>query len=271
MPVWQGQGYNSGLRDAFNIAWKLALVLKGVCAPSLLDTYQQERKSHAKAMINISVTAGRIFSPTNRAVAKFRDVAFRTLTLLPSIKRYITELRFKPMPRFEQGVVVHDPSLGKKSAVGRIFIQPRVTLTSGETMRLDDAIGNRFAVITWAADAGHWLDGKTRSVLDRLDAKVVTIRPMEQLSAVTDLASDTLLLGDSDGILKIWFGRQPRMTVIVRPDRIIAATCFPASIGTTLDSVADKLGLNSARHTAGPSNSDCARSTTIVAMERAAI
>jgi 3-(3-hydroxy-phenyl)propionate hydroxylase len=29
MPVWQGQGYNSGMRDAFNLAWKLALVVNG--------------------------------------------------------------------------------------------------------------------------------------------------------------------------------------------------------------------------------------------------
>ena len=29
MPVWQGQGYNSGIRDAVNLGWKLALVVNG--------------------------------------------------------------------------------------------------------------------------------------------------------------------------------------------------------------------------------------------------
>ncbi len=41
MPVWQGQGYNSGMRDAFNLAWKLALVIRGEsprCAAQYLST-----------------------------------------------------------------------------------------------------------------------------------------------------------------------------------------------------------------------------------------
>ncbi|MBN0727038.1 FAD-dependent monooxygenase, partial [Pseudomonas aeruginosa] len=44
MPVWQGQGYNSGMRDAFNLAWKLALVVNGKAGEALLDSYQQERR-----------------------------------------------------------------------------------------------------------------------------------------------------------------------------------------------------------------------------------
>ncbi len=37
MPVWQGQGYNSGMRDAFNLAWKVAMVVQGKAGPELLD------------------------------------------------------------------------------------------------------------------------------------------------------------------------------------------------------------------------------------------
>ncbi|MDR8471134.1 bifunctional 3-(3-hydroxy-phenyl)propionate/3-hydroxycinnamic acid hydroxylase, partial [Acinetobacter baumannii] len=50
MPVCQGHGYNSGMRDAFNLAWKLALVVNGKAGEALLDSYQQERRDHAKAM-----------------------------------------------------------------------------------------------------------------------------------------------------------------------------------------------------------------------------
>ncbi len=48
MPVWQGQGYNSGMRDAFNLAWKLALVVNGKAGEALLDSYQQERRDTRK-------------------------------------------------------------------------------------------------------------------------------------------------------------------------------------------------------------------------------
>ena len=48
MPVWQGQGYNSGVRDATNLAWKLAAVLRGTAVDALLDTYDTERRDHVR-------------------------------------------------------------------------------------------------------------------------------------------------------------------------------------------------------------------------------
>jgi len=47
----QGHGMNSGLQDAFNLAWKLALVCKGRCAPTLLDSYDVERRPVAEAVV----------------------------------------------------------------------------------------------------------------------------------------------------------------------------------------------------------------------------
>ena len=76
MPVWQGQGYNSGMRDAFNLAWKLALVINGKADDALLDTYQQERRDHAKAMIDLSVTAGNVLAPPKRWHGAVRDGVF---------------------------------------------------------------------------------------------------------------------------------------------------------------------------------------------------
>src|ERR1700681_3132174 len=40
-----GQGMNTGMQDAFNLAWKLSLVIAGVCKPSLLDSYSVERSA----------------------------------------------------------------------------------------------------------------------------------------------------------------------------------------------------------------------------------
>lgn len=42
------QGWNSGMRDATNLGWKLSTVLKGVAGDALLDTYTSERRYHAK-------------------------------------------------------------------------------------------------------------------------------------------------------------------------------------------------------------------------------
>jgi len=64
MPVWQGQGYNSGVRDAANLGWKLAAVVNAQAHDALLDTYDVERRKHARAMIDLSTMVGRVISPT---------------------------------------------------------------------------------------------------------------------------------------------------------------------------------------------------------------
>jgi 3-(3-hydroxy-phenyl)propionate hydroxylase len=106
MPVWQGQGYNSGQRDATNLAWKLAHVVKGLADERLLDTYTQERRDHARMMIQLSEVAGDIFAPATVRAAKIRDAVTLGLNVLPAVKQYFVEMRFKPMPRYEQGAIV---------------------------------------------------------------------------------------------------------------------------------------------------------------------
>src|SRR5690554_6535006 len=108
MPVWQGQGYNSGIRDATNLSWKLALVLKGVAGERLLETYEAERRARANAMIELSVLAGKVLSITNPVAAMLRDAFFLMLNAIPPVKRYLVGMRFKPMPKYRQGALVND-------------------------------------------------------------------------------------------------------------------------------------------------------------------
>jgi 2-polyprenyl-6-methoxyphenol hydroxylase-like FAD-dependent oxidoreductase len=46
-----GQGMNTGLQDAYNLAWKLALVVRGRAGPALLDSYEQERMPVARKLL----------------------------------------------------------------------------------------------------------------------------------------------------------------------------------------------------------------------------
>jgi 2,4-dichlorophenol 6-monooxygenase len=50
-PPSNGLGSNTSIQDSFNIAWKLAAVLKGQAGPALLDTYSQERAPVAKQIV----------------------------------------------------------------------------------------------------------------------------------------------------------------------------------------------------------------------------
>ena len=49
-----GQGMNTGIQDAANLAWKLALVLRGCASPSLLDSYERERRQVAQDVVSMT-------------------------------------------------------------------------------------------------------------------------------------------------------------------------------------------------------------------------
>lgn len=69
-PPTGGQGMNTGIQDAYNLAWKLALVLKGAATPALLDTYEAERRPVAEGVIaqtvEESINLGRPGRPMHR-------------------------------------------------------------------------------------------------------------------------------------------------------------------------------------------------------------
>lgn len=69
MPPWIGQGMSAGVRDAANLCWKLAAVLRGQAPDSLLDSYQAERKPHVTEVTRRACFVGRIITERNRVLA----------------------------------------------------------------------------------------------------------------------------------------------------------------------------------------------------------
>lgn len=234
MPVWQGQGYNSGIRDAFNLGWKLAMVLRGAADDALLDSYEAERREHARAMIMLSETAGRIFAPGNAALALLRDVATRALQAMPAIKRYFLEMRFKPMPRYRIGALHYANGFDPASPVGTMFIQPRVDTMDAANQRLDDVLGAGFAVIAWGIDPSHHLSAPARAVLTTLDARLFCAVPPNQLAYESLRRSGSAILGDRDLRLKAWFEQHRESILVLRPDRFVAAACQGKNLSETL-------------------------------------
>jgi len=73
MPPFLGQGMCSGVRDAHNLVWKLALVLRGLASDELLDTYEIERSPHVRSIIETAVALGGLLQTTDPKVAAERD------------------------------------------------------------------------------------------------------------------------------------------------------------------------------------------------------
>jgi 3-(3-hydroxy-phenyl)propionate hydroxylase len=250
MPVWQGQGYNSGVRDATNLAWKLTAVLRGVADDALLDTYDTERRDHAKAMIDVSVAMGRILSPTNKAVAGARDKLAAALNLVPAAKRWIAEGRYKPRPRFHVGALVDAVGpAAEGQPVGQMFPQPRVDTRTEQNVLLDDVLGPWFSVLVWGNDPRTVFDQTSLDTLTRLGVKLISVRPSTQLhwdAAPTGdprEALDVTVIGDATGRLKTWFDNHPVGFVIVRPDRYVAAAALSQHAPSVTAALAAALSL----------------------------
>jgi 3-(3-hydroxy-phenyl)propionate hydroxylase len=257
MPVWQGQGYNSGIRDATNLAWKLAAVLRGTASAALLDTYDAERRDHVTAMTKVSVAMGRILAPKSRTVGRLRDVAAAGLNMAPPAKRWLAEMRYKPQPRFHVGALV-DPTgpAAARNPVGQMFPQPRVDTRDQQDLALDDVLGPWFAVLVWGNDPHAVLDKPALAILGKLGARLISVRPLTQLhyeppregSLVEGAghieAGDVIVIGDRTGRLKGWFDQHLVGVAFIRPDRYVAAACLAQDASRVTTSLAAVLSLN---------------------------
>jgi 2-polyprenyl-6-methoxyphenol hydroxylase-like FAD-dependent oxidoreductase len=84
----QGHGMNSGLQDAFNLAWKLALVCQGVCTPALLDSYEAERRPVAKTITASGDAFEQAQDMTDQAERRARDDALRAVFADPTSRHH---------------------------------------------------------------------------------------------------------------------------------------------------------------------------------------
>ena len=240
MPVWQGQGYNSGMRDAFNLAWKVALVIQGKASPDLLDSYQIERKDHAKAMIDLSVMAGHVLAPPKKWHGVVRDGIAYALNYIKPIKQYLLEMRFKPMPQYNDGALL--PQAKKNSPVGKMFIQPEVKLESGQTVLLDDVIGNDFAIVAWGVDPKWGLSEATMKKWQELGVKFIQVIPAVQFGNEKRQQFDNVItIGDMGTDIRTWFGKTDESVAILRPDRFVAALAIPQTLERTSQALFSKM------------------------------
>lgn len=244
MPPWAGQGLNTGLRDAANLAWKFAACVRGTAGPALLATYEQERREHARAMIDLSTTLGRILSPTRRSTARGRDLLFRAVTIAPAVKSWILEMRFKPQPVHRSGFFAPErPVHRRPPSVGRMFIQPDVEV-DGRTAKLDDVLGLGFALIGFECDPAEDLDESATQALDEMGAKVVRViesRAGDVHHRRPAAWPGTTVVEDVANELRPWFQQRQANVVLLRPDRYVAAVGTTASVVSDLASLGELL------------------------------
>ena len=213
-PPFAGQGMNSGLRDATNLAWKLAEVVKGRASEALLGTYELERKPHAWALIQMALKIGVVMQPRSMIGALAVQGLLKLVCVVPSVRDYFLNLKFKPKPRFDEGFFDHHSPKEALIACGQLMIQPWLENPLGQRLKMDSITGEGFAVLVFA-DVPEFTWPKA------LALKVIKILKKEEdfLSPQTQALAQ--VYRDVDGHLERILQSANAIGVILRPDHYV--------------------------------------------------
>jgi len=233
-PQFMGQGMSSGVRDAYNLAWKLDAVLRGQASERLIDSYESERRPHAKEMIDVSVRMKNFVSQSNPVKATLRNVAVRAMLATPKLRDYIREVRFKPPPTYKQGSYFGLPRKGRKGAEGRPVPQPMVRSFDGRRALLDELLGEGFALLGYAVDPRPSLDAGSVLELEALGTRFIALYPLggrpQGRGVARTAASGLVEAEDITGEGIAWLretSARPGHVAFIRPDKFVYALASP--------------------------------------------
>ncbi|MES2398771.1 MAG: bifunctional 3-(3-hydroxy-phenyl)propionate/3-hydroxycinnamic acid hydroxylase [Pseudomonadota bacterium] len=222
-PPFAGQGMNSGVRDAANLAWKLAAVVKGQMPASLLDSYEPERKPHAWSLIQMAVRIGQFMQPKSRLAAMLTQGALKVASIYRPVRDYVLQLKFKPKPRFFEGFFIPGEVADALVPAGQLLPQPMVELQGGAHVLLDDVLGDSFALLTLAGSKAASLLGNFGAAGLHCKHLAVVAKSDDFLRQPGDLVIPDLVVQDCSGTLENILRSAGATAVILRPDRYVLA------------------------------------------------
>jgi 3-(3-hydroxy-phenyl)propionate hydroxylase len=191
-PPFLGQGLSAGIRDAVNLAWKLALVLRGDAAPMVLETYDEERKPHVSALVATAKEFGLIIGELDPVKAEARDKKLRAE--LQSGQAQTNRQKF--IPDLTGGLIAKGAP-----AAGTLFPQPDIETLSGK-VRLDNLLTPEFLIAAASPIALKALTPESLAIWNKLSGQLVAIN-------------------ETGTLFSDWLDQYDITAAIVRPDRTV--------------------------------------------------
>lgn len=233
------QGMNTGIQDAWNLGWKLALVALGTADPKLLDSYEAERWPVGRALLRYT---DRIFSIFTRSMSSSAIAAWvrRSVVaqVLPRVMRserirafafrFVSEFSI----RYRNSIVVAEgtPSLRSGPRAGDRLPDAELTRDGRRTTLQRELVGPWFHLLLCGSRVDHWDAHAIAEISSRCGTRVAA----SHLTRAT--APDVLV--DASGVAFVRLGVRDTGQYLVRPDGYIAYRCA----GTDLRGVQEYLG-----------------------------
>lgn len=249
-----GQGMNIGLQDAYNLAWKLALVLHEKAQETLLETYQEERLPVAKWVVGGAENATGLLVTQNPALRWLRDHALVPFINQERVQRYLARQTSELMINYRRSSLAHLPTGHKANSGGSLAwrtaphagdrVLPGAHLicpASGEQKNLHQALrGTQSHLLLFAglAPANEEYASLTTlashvETLANGSIKAHLIIAGNEKPAQLPWSGSTLL--DPQGTLHRTYGAYRQSLYFIRPDGYIGFRSQPAREKTLLE------------------------------------
>ncbi|MFD0725848.1 FAD-dependent monooxygenase [Lysobacter brunescens] len=253
-PPYGSRGMNSGIQDADNLIWKMALVLKGEAGDALLDTYHTER--HAAAVENLRITEDtlKFMVPPNRYRRYMRNTILHLARLMPAMRRFVNSGKMA-----EPYVYAKSPIVAAGHVLSGKLAPDAMVCEQGVEARLRKYFGRAFTCVYFAKDAedAKAFAARQEQTANVPHASIIVILPPAQ--EVQSIAPDTRILTSNDPDLAQHYGCHRGEWILVRMDGHVAGH------GTHADRVRDAVrnalepGARSVRKTEEPSDQQIRR------------
>src|SRR5215470_9398880 len=219
------QGMNTGIQDAWNLGWKLALVVRGAAPDALLDTYEAERWPVGRfllrytdrifATFTLAMSSGKVATWTRDfVVPRVIPRVMSTSWLRSAAFRFVSELgiRYRKSPLAQEGA----PPLRAGPRAGDRLFDARVT-TNGAQVPLQRAVVGPYLTLLLCGAAGAWEQARPDRLTTRY-AELVTIRYLSETPIRDGLF-------DPDGATLRALGANDGAQYVIRPDGYIGFRC----------------------------------------------
>ena len=217
-----GQGMNTGMQDAFNLAWKLAAVVNGQAGDTLLDSYQAERIPIADGVIAFTdrLTSAGTLSGVPRRI---RDVVIRMLSHVPAARRFMANMAEEVNINYRNSPI----------AVGPAPKHAKVAAGDHLPHAVDAAVQKQLSVVCGVQNIGHVL----LTVASGHVAPAAGEGQVQVLVTADDIpvAGYDTVIADPNGVVAQRFGLKNGGRVVIRPDGYIGAVASLDDTTTVAD------------------------------------
>ena len=220
-PPFLGQGLCQGIKDAYNLCWKLSGVIEKKYDKKILESFSTERKEINNFMIKASVEQAKIVGSLDKFKAFRRDVFLTLARIFPKLQGVLT---FQYKWQFKNGIL--DKDLYPNDSNGMIIPHPDLSIKK-DNKQFDEYMDDKFSLI---------LFNLKKEEIDNVN-KLDSVKSFD--GCVHHFDENHIFM--SDGKLLKWSKKNNISAVVLRPDKHVYGCCDIKDIESKVDKLINKL------------------------------